>query len=102
MAHQANSIYSLFILCVLYGIYVATLVSCLRWLLYEDEGWKLRKKVVRPILAVTLLVFACLTAYLSISFQVTSFILFNTPHNEILGCSVVRPFGKGFAGCGSS
>ncbi|KIL61473.1 hypothetical protein M378DRAFT_82541 [Amanita muscaria Koide BX008] len=38
---------------LLYGIYVATFIRCLRWLIFTDEGWKLRGKIPGPSLTMT-------------------------------------------------
>ena len=76
-SHHLNPVlFSLFAQPVLYGIYIATLISCLRWLLFEDEGWELRKKVKWPILTVTLLVWASMTADLAILLSMAIDMLF--------------------------
>ncbi|KAM6497493.1 hypothetical protein JOM56_007966 [Amanita muscaria] len=38
----------------LYGLYVATLAHCIRWLLFRYEGWKLRKQINIPLLVITI------------------------------------------------
>ncbi|KIL66414.1 hypothetical protein M378DRAFT_388773 [Amanita muscaria Koide BX008] len=48
---------SLFEKGLLFGLYLATLVHALRWLIFEDEGWKMRKLNLVLIIA-TLLVLA--------------------------------------------
>ncbi|TFK35755.1 hypothetical protein BDQ12DRAFT_725793 [Crucibulum laeve] len=40
-----NNLLAQFVEDILYGLYLATLLHCLRWLLYENEGWKLKKRV---------------------------------------------------------
>jgi hypothetical protein len=50
-----------------FGLYFATLLTCLRWLLFTDEGWKLRKQIRRSILFITFLIFACNVVYLSLT-----------------------------------
>ncbi|KIJ41920.1 hypothetical protein M422DRAFT_254931 [Sphaerobolus stellatus SS14] len=47
------------------GLYLSTLFSCLRWLIWVDEGWKLRKKIQWTLLAVALFIFACALATVS-------------------------------------
>jgi len=44
---------------VLYGLYLATFALCLRWLLYDDGGWKLRtrKNVNHVMLIIATLIF---------------------------------------------
>ncbi|KXN92331.1 hypothetical protein AN958_08562 [Leucoagaricus sp. SymC.cos] len=57
-----------------FGLYVFTLLICLRWLLFVDEGWKLRKvrSVNWSIVAVALLILGCNLAYLIETFYWTS------------------------------
>ena len=49
---------------LLYGLYVATLVHCLRWLLYDDKGWSHRNDVKWPMLITTLVIFLFYTGSL--------------------------------------
>jgi hypothetical protein len=51
---------------LLYGLYVATLVHCLRWLLYNDKDWSYRKDINWPMLAVTVVIFLLSTASLGL------------------------------------
>ncbi|KIJ24879.1 hypothetical protein M422DRAFT_274243 [Sphaerobolus stellatus SS14] len=51
------------------GLYLPTLFHCLRWLLWTDEGWKLRKKIDWTILIVTLLIAACIFLDKAVSLQ---------------------------------
>ncbi|KAF9546658.1 hypothetical protein CPC08DRAFT_729866 [Agrocybe pediades] len=39
------------------GIYLVSLVHCIRWLAYTDNGWKMRKKIDRTTLLVVLFMF---------------------------------------------
>jgi hypothetical protein len=55
---------AMFTLAVLYGFYVATLIHCLRWLAYTNDGWKLRDRVDNKlILITTILIFSLSTVY---------------------------------------
>ena len=56
---------------ILYGVYVAIYFHCLRWLIYADDGWCMRKNINLPLLAVTLLIFGLLTTDLGISLEST-------------------------------
>ena len=47
---------------ILYGLYLATLVQCLRWLLFDDDGWKFRAHINWFMLTVTLFIFLFSTA----------------------------------------
>lgn len=52
---------SVFIATLFFGVYLATLFSCLRWLMFADEGWKLRKDIHWVSLIITLLL-CCFSA----------------------------------------
>ena len=62
-------IISLFVQSIMYGLYAATLLHCLRWLVVEDGGWSFRpwSKINWRMLAPTMLVFAFSTASIAIS-----------------------------------
>ncbi|KIL66577.1 hypothetical protein M378DRAFT_123733 [Amanita muscaria Koide BX008] len=59
---------------IMFGLYLATLAHCLRWLVYEDEGWKLRprNRINWVMLGLTLAIFAFSTADLSISLRMVT------------------------------
>ncbi|KIL59928.1 hypothetical protein M378DRAFT_131077 [Amanita muscaria Koide BX008] len=42
---------------ILFGLYSASFIHCVRWLLFEDEGWRVRKKVSWSLVTTTLLIF---------------------------------------------
>lgn len=52
-----------------YAFYLVTLGQTLRWQLFTDEGWKLRRNRNNFFLTATLLIFACTTIYLSLGLQ---------------------------------
>lgn len=56
-----------------FGLYAFTLLICLRWLLFVDEGWGLRKArtIKWPIVVVTLLILCCNLAYLIETYEWT-------------------------------
>ena len=60
---------ALFTQAALYGLYVATLIHCLRWLVFTDEGWKQRDKVNKLTLITAILIFVCSTVNLVLSFS---------------------------------
>ena len=68
---SAASIIALFVQAILFGMYIATLAHCLRWFMYEDEEWKLRKTTHWPLLVITILIFLLSTSYLAIRVHVT-------------------------------
>lgn len=57
---------SVFISSVFFGLYLASLFACIRWLIWADEGWKRRENIHWPTLAVALFIFACSTASIGI------------------------------------
>ena len=67
LALATEQIIGLFTQAVLYGFYVATLILCLRWLVYTDGGWKQRDRVNKLMLITTILLFICLTVDLVLS-----------------------------------
>ena len=55
---------------LLYGLYIATLVHCLRWLLFSDEeNWSLRKDVNWRMLIIAVVIFLLSTASLVTALQ---------------------------------
>jgi hypothetical protein len=59
----------LFIEAALYGLYVATVIHCLRWLLYADDSWKLRDGVNKLMLITTILIFLLITVNIFLELQ---------------------------------
>ncbi|KIL63676.1 hypothetical protein M378DRAFT_11952 [Amanita muscaria Koide BX008] len=62
---------ALFVQTLMYGFYVTTLVHCLRWLFYDDKGWKLREKINWAMATITVLVFMFFTIDLALTLQIT-------------------------------
>jgi hypothetical protein len=58
---------------VLTGIYFASFLLCLRWLIFSDDGGTLRnlRAVHWPFLIITLILFAFLVTDLGLSLQIT-------------------------------
>ncbi|KAJ3569095.1 hypothetical protein NP233_g5280 [Leucocoprinus birnbaumii] len=65
-----------------FGLYAVTLLICLRWLLFVDEGWRLRKgrSINWPIIIVALLILACNLAYLIETFEWTKVAVWHAIH----------------------
>ncbi|TFK33659.1 hypothetical protein BDQ12DRAFT_670086 [Crucibulum laeve] len=40
-----QNVLAIFVEAILYGLYLATLLHCLRWMLYENEGWKIKRRI---------------------------------------------------------
>ncbi|KAK2465008.1 hypothetical protein APHAL10511_003084 [Amanita phalloides] len=78
---------------ILFGIYFATLVLCLIWLLY-DEGWKLMKKslINWTMLTFTVFIFILLTSHLGISYcmAITALAHENTEKLNIVSDTIVN------------
>jgi hypothetical protein len=64
---------SIFVQAIFYGVYITTLAHSLRWLLFEDEGWKAqtRRRVNWPMLTVTLILFVFATVDLGVTLRIT-------------------------------
>lgn len=45
------------------GFYLATFIFTIRWLIFADEGWRPRKVANRPMVFVTVFIFALTMAY---------------------------------------
>ena len=74
MAHHIKShVIALFVQALLYGLYIATLVHCSRWLMFADEGWKLRKTSRIPwyLMIITSLIFIFSTMNIGLQLWVT-------------------------------
>ncbi|KAM6499902.1 hypothetical protein JOM56_005410 [Amanita muscaria] len=54
---------------LLYGIYIATLIQCFRWLIFSDEGWKPREKTNSLMVFAVIFIFVTSTIYLVTSLQ---------------------------------
>jgi len=71
---------SVFIAALFFGLYLASLLPCLRWLIWADEGWKLRKNIHWTILGIALFIFACSTANVGI---VLNSLILEIPHPKV-------------------
>ncbi|KAF4612712.1 hypothetical protein D9613_011835 [Agrocybe pediades] len=49
-----DRIIGLFVACTATGMYIVSLMYCLRWLLYTDGGWKLRDRIDRVMVSAVL------------------------------------------------
>lgn len=54
-----------------FGLYFATLLACLRWLLFASEGWRIKPSIRWGTVVITLLIFASNVVYLSMSLHGT-------------------------------
>ncbi|KAF9443761.1 hypothetical protein P691DRAFT_763984 [Macrolepiota fuliginosa MF-IS2] len=48
-----------------FGLYFSTFLSCVRWFLFVDEGWKVRRNIRWPTVAMTVLIFGVNVVFLS-------------------------------------
>ena len=71
-----RALIQLFMQAALYGLYVATLIHCLRWLVYTNDGWKLRDRVSNKlILITTILIFLFSTGNLVLMLPIPLFFI---------------------------
>lgn len=54
-----------------FGLYLATLLACFRWLLFADEGWRVRDNIKWVFVTVTFLIFGFNVVYLAWSLHWT-------------------------------
>lgn len=45
-----------FVSALVYGLYLSTVLHCLRWLIFADEGWKLRRRICWMTVTITILI----------------------------------------------
>jgi len=87
---------AVFIAALATGVYLCTLFYCIRWLVYTDEGWRVRKKIDKTMLSGTLAICALSSIHTSLAVQ-TSFVeirnlemgIANTPNAPLPWTSVV-------------
>ncbi|PFH48433.1 hypothetical protein AMATHDRAFT_5783 [Amanita thiersii Skay4041] len=65
------TIIAMFVQSILYGPYLCTVLYCIRWLVFADQGWTIRQRIDRPMLAITLLLCLLSTADLGVSLVYT-------------------------------
>ncbi|PPQ96834.1 hypothetical protein CVT26_006003 [Gymnopilus dilepis] len=66
-----DRVLALFLAALATGVYLVTLFYCLRWLLFTDDGWRLRKKVHKTMLGGTLAIFVLSSIHLSLAAEGT-------------------------------
>ncbi|KAF8629822.1 hypothetical protein AX15_003267 [Amanita polypyramis BW_CC] len=54
-----------------FGVYFVTFVLCLRWLLYTDEGWSLRRNIKWLEVTATVMIFVLSVANIALSLEST-------------------------------
>ena len=81
---------SVVILAIMNGIHLITSLLCLRWQIYSDVGWKIRKGISCSMIIVTILMFALSVTNLGICLG--SFLLAMQGNNDLVltGVLVVR------------
>ena len=62
-------LYGAFVQTLMYGMYVTTFAHCLRWLLLDDEGWKIRRRINWSMLIISILLFLLSTTALALTIQ---------------------------------
>ncbi len=56
---------------LIFGMYFITLLFCFRWLLFCDEGWRLKERINWTTVTTTFLIFAFNLIYLVLSLRST-------------------------------
>ena len=79
----------LFLQAVFYGLYIATLLHCLRWLIFTDGGWKPRDRVNKLMLTSSVLIFLLSTMNLGSVLPVEFYILGNIASLSTAGLVIV-------------
>lgn len=54
MSASTDRLIALFIAALFTGVYFCTFCSCIRWMVFTDDGWRIRKHIRKGILAATL------------------------------------------------
>ena len=62
-------LYGTVVQALMYGIYLTTFAHCLRWLLIDDEGWKLRRGINWHMLITSILLFLLSTTDLTLTIK---------------------------------
>ena len=83
-------LYVTFVQTLLYIIYVTTLAHCLRWLLLDDEGWKLRRGIDWTMWIASILLFLLSTIDLALSFQSMIEVFDNNASFNVIDDTLVR------------
>ncbi|SRR6266550_2035078 len=73
---------SVVILAIMNGIHLVTFLLCLRWQIYSDVDWKIRKDISWSMIIVTILVFALSVTNLGICLG--SFLLAMHGNNDLV------------------
>lgn len=60
---------TLFVDGLFYGLYLSTLFNCIRWLVFTDEGWKVRKRISWVLLSITIALFMLSTTSKTLDIQ---------------------------------
>ena len=71
---------------ILFGLYFTTFLLCLRWLIFADEGWVMRKAIKWPMLTVTIIIFVFSVMDLSLSLEET---LATSQSPDLIGIIIV-------------
>ncbi|KAF8893174.1 hypothetical protein CPB84DRAFT_1320597 [Gymnopilus junonius] len=66
-----DRVLALFIAALFTGVYLCTLFFCVRWLVYTDDGWRVRKKIHKAMLAGTLALFILSSLHISLAVEIT-------------------------------
>lgn len=102
--HSTDRLIALFIAALCTGVYICTLLLSVRWLVFKDEGWSIRKRISKGFLAATLAIAVLSTVHIVLA--VTTSVArireaespshSTTPHQKVPWESVVMVSSKGY------
>jgi len=80
---------ALIIRATIYGLYAASSVHCFRWLLFDDQGGKLRKRVDWRLTSVAVFIFCFLTTTLGVTSRTTLDLIQSNLHSAVLSIAKI-------------
>jgi len=80
---------ALIIRATLYGLYAASTVHCFRWLLFDDQGGKLRKRIDWRLTSVAAFIFCFLTTTLGVTSHATLDLIQSDLHSAVLSMAKI-------------
>jgi hypothetical protein len=81
---------ALIVRATLYGLYIASSVHCFRWLLFDDQGRKLRKRINWRLTSVAVFIFCFLTTTLGVTSRAALDLIPGDLHSAVLSIVKVR------------
>ena len=76
-----------------FGFYLTTLFHCLRWLVFADEGWKIRNKISWTMLTITLTI--CILGTITRALEINNAMKLAVSNKIPSGPPILRPSSTG-------